>query len=346
MDFDPNILRRYFSGDYSRNDYKRIKALFADQSSHAALKKYLEAHWLEFDESSEFSKAGEMLDRIRYRMQLTERGRPGGRFILIFQRVAAILILPLILAFFVLLYVKNEKADSVEAYAEIVCPLGVRTGFTLPDGTTGFLNSGSQLTYPVIFQEEREIRIRGEACFKVKEDKKRPFVVSTGKMEVVVLGTTFNVVAYGDEKQEEVILNEGKIEVRLPGAEPFAVLEPDQKLILNTETWSYSKLDVEASQYIGWTEGKLVFRNEQMQQVAERLGRWYNAEIEIADQELLKYAFRATFIDEPLEEVMKLLALTAPVMWKEEPRKTSDDHTFQKRKIIVTLDKKRINAFN
>ena len=346
MDFDPGILRRYFSGNYSRNDFKKIQVWFSDYSSRAVLRKYFEDHWLEFEDSGDTPNAGQMFDRIMQGITLAEIEQQRKSFLMIFQRVAAILIVPVTLAFFVLLVLFSQRSETTDAWAEIQCPLGVRTAFKLPDGTTGFLNSGSRLKYPVEFQGRREVSILGEACFQVTKDKRLPFVVSTGNMEVVVLGTRFNVVAYGDEKQEEGILNEGRVEIRLPGREPFAVLEPDQKLILNTETRSFSKLGVEAAQYTGWTEGKLVFRNEQMQQVAARMGRWYNADIEIADQELLKYAFRATFIDEPLEEVLKLLALTAPITWKEEPRKTSEDHTFQKRKIIVTLDKKRVNAFN
>jgi capsule polysaccharide modification protein KpsS len=82
-----------------------------------------------------------------------------------------------------------------------------------------------------------------------------------------------------------------------------------------------------------------------MQLVADRLGRWYNVEIEIADDELLKYAFRATFIEEPLEEVLKLLAQTAPMKYREIKRETSNDNTYKKRKVIISLDRKRLSAF-
>jgi ferric-dicitrate binding protein FerR (iron transport regulator) len=107
----------------------------------------------------------------------------------------------------------------------------------------------------------------------------------------------------------------------------------------------YNKNKLEVDQYVSWIEGKLVFRNESMQQVANRLGRWYNAEIEIQDPELLKYAFRATFIDEPIEEVLKLLAKTAPLNYKEQIRESSKDNTYAKRKFIVSLDRNRLDAF-
>ena len=121
-----------------------------------------------------------------------------------------------------------------------------------------------------------------------------------------VLGTHFNVIAYENENSEEIILEEGKVEVYSSQGKQLEILQPNQKLVLNNETRQFLKTQVEAEQYVSWTEGKLVFRNENMQQVAQRLGRWYNVEIEVRDPELLKYAFRATFIDEPIEEILKL----------------------------------------
>jgi len=82
-----------------------------------------------------------------------------------------------------------------------------------------------------------------------------------------------------------------------------------------------------------------------MEEVAKRLGRWYNVDIEIQDPELLDYSFRATFIDEPLEEVLKLLALTAPISYEEKLRETSDQNIYIKRKVILRLDIERVNSF-
>lgn len=82
-----------------------------------------------------------------------------------------------------------------------------------------------------------------------------------------------------------------------------------------------------------------------MLQVANRLGRWYNVEVEIKDPELLNYAFRATFIDEQLEEVLKILALTAPLSYEEKIRETTNNDTYDTRKIIISLDRSRLDAF-
>jgi len=153
------------------------------------------------------------------------------------------------------------------------------------------------------------------------------------------------VIAYEKEDSEEIILREGEVEVYTSQGVKLETLEPDQKLGFNTNTRKYGIRQVESSQFVSWTEGKLVFRNESMEEVAKRLGRWYNVDIEIQDPELLEYSFRATFMDEPLEEVLKLLALTAPMCYEEPLRESTNQNLFKKRKVILRLDLERLNSF-
>ncbi len=346
MAFNTEILNRFFSGKYSRNDYLAIKSLIEKPEKKDELKNLLQNHWNDFN--SELLPKGNIdhiLRKINQQIHAEDNRVKRNSFISVFQRIAAILIVPLILTFMAVFYFQPKSVSPEIATAEIQCPLGVRTKFVLPDGTTGFLNSGSTLEYPVIFTNGRNVTLKGEAYFDVNPDKDHPFTVKTPNLQTRVLGTQFNVIAYGNENSEEIILKEGKVEVYSSQGKKLEILQPNQKLVLNTKTRQYLKNQVEAEQYVSWTEGKLIFRNESMQQVANRLGRWYNAEIEIRDPELLKYAFRATFIDEPIEEVLKLLAKTAPITFKEQIRKTTIDDTFKKRKFIVSLDRKRLDAF-
>ena len=351
MHLNPKILNRFFKGNYSHKDYLEVKSAFSDLDKRAVLKKYLERHWDEFsDKDIPGDNIEQLLHKIHHKIRLEEANDRSYNFMAIFQKVAAILIIPLLLSFFAVIYIDSNKevADVEEqsiGFAEIQCPLGVRTKFELPDGTTGFLNSGSRLKYPVKFINGRNVSVSGEAYFDVFHDEKNPFVVETQSLKVKVLGTEFNVIAYDDEQDEEVILNRGKIEVSTQEGQKLDILHPNQKLVLDTRNETFKTSKVEASQYIGWTEGKLIFRNENILQVAERLGRWYNVDIEVKDKELYEYAFRATFIDESLEEVLKLMALTAPFTYEEPPRGITNN-TFQKRKILVKLDKERLKAFD
>lgn len=346
MDINPTILNRFFEGKYSRKDFLAIKAAFEKPEMEAEIKELLTRHWLSFNNKPLYeADINHVLDKIHRRIEQEKKPPKTVQFIRLFQRVAAILIVPLILSFVAMLWFRPAAVTPEIATAEIQCPLGVRTKFVLPDGTTGFLNSGSTLEYPVIFSHKRNVTLKGEAFFDVAHDEKHPFTVTTAHLSTRVLGTQFNVIAYGNETTEEIFLKEGRVDVYSNQGEKLETLLPDQKMLLNTINKRYSTKTVEAEQYVSWTEGKLMFRNENMAQVANRLGRWYNVEIEVQDTELLDYAFRATFIDEPLEEVLKLLALTAPIKYEEQIRETTNDDIYKKRKVIVSLDKKRLSAF-
>lgn len=346
MDINPKILQRFFEGKYSRQDFLAIKSVFGKPEKEAEIKTLIQNHWFDFNKKTlSEGNIDHVLDKIHHQIQLENKPVKRMRFITAFQRIAAILIVPLILTFLAVFYFQPKTAAPEIAYAEIQCPLGVRTKFLLPDGTTGFLNSGSTLGYPVIFTNERNVTLNGEAFFDVTRDEEHPFIVNTPHLSTKVLGTQFNVIAYGNENTEEIILKEGKVEVYSNQGIKLGTLQPNQNLILNTQTRQYNKNKVEALQYVSWTEGKLMFRNESMQQVANRLGRWYNIDIEVKDHELLTYAFRATFIDEPLEEVLKLLAITAPLKYEVQDRETTNNDTYKKKKVIVSLDRKRIDAF-
>jgi transmembrane sensor len=353
MDFDPKILNRYFKGTYSRKDYHQIRSIFRTLETRARLREYMEKHWYDFSsEKLPSENIDHLLDKIYHKISLEELRKSKTSFLTVFQKIAAILIVPLLLSFLAVFYFQSRSgaekeeriADNI-GVAEIQCPLGVRTRFQLPDGTIGFLNSGSTLQYPVRFSGSRKVTVSGEAFFDVVHDPDNPFVVYTSNLNVKVLGTRFNVIAYEDGAKEEIILNEGRVEVDAKNGEQLDILIPNQKLVLNKGQMTFSTTAVEASQYIGWTEGKLIFRNEGMQEVAERLGRWYNAEIRIEDEELLDHSFHATFIDEPLEEVLKYIALTTPYTYKILPREKNGDDIYEKKVVLVQLDRRRLKAF-
>jgi transmembrane sensor len=287
-----------------------------------------------------------LLDKVHQRIIANESSKLKQlNFGQTFQRVAAILILPLLLSFVIYFYTHSEKPIKSIAYAEIQCPLGVRTKFQLPDGSTGFLNSGSRLKFQVQFTKERSVELTGEAFFDVVHNKDIPFHVITKALDIKVLGTTFNVVANNDEITEEIVLQTGKVDVFCKSNRRLSVLLPNDQLAVDTEKGTFSKKQVIASQYTSWVEGKLVFRNENMKQVAIRLSRWYNAEVLVDDELLEDYTFHATFIDEPLDEVLKLISITTPITYNEVKRTTDDAGAYRKRKIVLRINKLKFNQF-
>jgi len=338
---------RYFSGKYSGKDYRLVHDQFSGIQNQQQLKQLLKQHWMayETEQDADGDELDELLHRLQHRIYLEENGKQVRLSQLYrLQRIAAVLFIPLLLVFMTYLFL-DHRGSEVDAYAEIRSPRSGKTYFVLPDGSSGFLNNGSVLKYPVAFQNNRIVDLAGEACFDVVHSGS-PFHVLTRMLNVKVMGTKFNVIAYPEDHSEAIILECGKVKVFSKSGKELAVLNPDQQLVLDPESKKIQLKKVDASQYTAWTEGKLIFRNERLDDVVRRLSRWYNVDFVIGDPELLDYTFHATFIDERLDEVLKLLSLTTPITYEEEKRKQSAaGELLGRRKIRLKLDHEKINMF-
>jgi ferric-dicitrate binding protein FerR (iron transport regulator) len=216
---------------------------------------------------------------------------------------------------------------------EINAPEGTRTQFSLPDGSTGWLNSGSKLKYNPVFTE-RNVELQGEAWFDVQHDE-TVFTVNTDYMDVRVMGTQFNVMAYRDENFAEVVLEEGKVEVEGTKGCFEKILTPGEKLKYSLEENRFGVQQVDTNPYTAWKEGFLLLDNEPLKTAVARIERWYNVDIEIKDETLRNYRFKATFQDEPLEEVLRLLAMTTPMEYTIEKRGIGDENVYRKKKVTI-----------
>jgi ferric-dicitrate binding protein FerR (iron transport regulator) len=117
--------------------------------------------------------------------------------------------------------------------------------------------------------------------------------------------------------------------------EEKVIMRPLERLVFHNGNISKSITD--PSKYNAWTEGKLVFRGDLMAEVGRRLERWYNVNVVIADKELEKYSFRATFEDDKIEEVLRFLSMTSPIRYSISPRKILSNGTYDKEKVTIYL---------
>ncbi len=339
VDFD--LIKRFTEGRYAFRDLKRIAGWFEDIRYQAELKSVISRHWDEFSfEPGEAKDLSHIFARLKEQV-LAEKAQisPREKFIRVYTRAAAILLLPLLLYFTVSLFQNFRKQVQPAGWVEVVSPLGARTNFELPDGSKVCMNSGTHLKYAANFAGKRSVEVEGEAFFEVVHNRLSPFTVHTSELDVKVLGTKFSVSAQPDEDNVEVILAEGK--VQLDGTRsPFSgTLVPDQMFVFNKTTLAGEIKKVNAGQLTAWKDGLLIFRNEPLKEVVKRLGRWYNVRFEISDPEVENFRYRATFKDEPLEEVIRLIALTAPIEYKIEDRKMDDNGVYNTRTIIINKKK-------
>ncbi len=284
-----------------------------------------------------------ILDRIHHNIKIEEgtffnKSKPKVNFIGYLPRIAAILFIPLFVASLVLLF-QNRSFRNEISWAEIRAPYGTRTDFQLPDGSTGYLNGGSSIKFPARFTRNiRNISLTGEAYFDVISNHQKPFIVSTGKIDVKATGTSFNVMAYPDEKITEVTLLNGKVEVfrkEENGIKSAGILNPDESFIYDVLSDSGKIQPGNSTDRLSWIDGKLLFKYEPFDEVIRKLNRWYNVDIVIKDTLLESYVYYGAFQNEPLDEVLKLLQYTAPIRYKDFERKRKQDGTFEKRKIEI-----------
>lgn len=166
-------------------------------------------------------------------------------------------------------------------YNTMTTPRGGQYQLRLPDGTHVWLNAASGITYPTAFTgNERKIKLTGEAYFEVAKNPKQPFKVVVNDMEVEVLGTHFNVMAYDDESTIRTTLVEGKVKVS-QGSGSVQVL-PSQQAVLekNNRRLSVGAGDVEEA--IAWKNGLFQFHEADILTIMKQLSRWYNVEVEVS----------------------------------------------------------------
>ena len=183
----------------------------------------------------------------------------------------------------------NGQVKEVR-FNTLVVPRGTEFKVQLADGTIAWVNSSTRLRYPVDFRgDTREVYLEGEADFEVAKDSLHPFIVRTEEVSVRVLGTRFNVSAYGMDHQVATTLEEGSVEVILPqGSE---IIRPDQQLVFDKERKTYVCRDVDASVYSSWKSGKFIFENETLEYIMDRLKMWYDIQVVYRDDTVRYYRF-------------------------------------------------------
>ena len=180
--------------------------------------------------------------------------------------------------------VGNNRPEQPALFNRIVIPRGGEYAMQLEDGTQVWLNAATELRYPVAFAKDRRVvYLKGEAYFKVKADSARPFLVMADEVGVKVYGTEFNVNNYHASQVEAVLvkgkigMNHGTQEIRLKPGEKGTYLAAGQAMPIE---------EVDVASYIAWKEGNFVFDNERLEEIMEKLARWYDIEVFYARPEV------------------------------------------------------------
>lgn len=205
---------------------------------------------------------------------------------------------------------KPEQPLQPIAYQTLYVPAGQRAQLTLSDSTTVWLNAKSKLIYPTNFEKDKRIvKLEGEAYFDVTHSDKQPFIVKTDKMDIEVLGTSFNVTDYADYNMHEVSLLKGSIKLKTSSLPQGYIVKVDECVKIDEGKIKVST--IKNHDHFKWKEGLLCFDNETVESIIQKLQLYFDVRINIAKStKLLKLRYTGKFrVDDGVEQVLKVLQL-------------------------------------
>jgi ferric-dicitrate binding protein FerR (iron transport regulator) len=214
----------------------------------------------------------------------------------------------------------NQMANTDSGLkTRFVVPLGQTSELQLPDGTWVWMNSGSVLTYSTDFSPaNRNVTLDGEAFFSVTKDADHPFNVKTSLVNIKVLGTSFNVEAYNDNRQEvNTTLVSGKVEIDDLNNKKIGELIPGQIARYNKQNGTVNIDMTDTSFYTSWKNGFIMFNNTPLEEISQKMERWYNVKIVFGNQQIKSLRYSGTILrGKPIDQILEIMKLTADIQYK------------------------------
>lgn len=339
FDYD-ELLTSYFSGTLTGDDERELEEWKEASEENLMVFKNAEKVWQSLNILQEMRgyNVSRALSNVHRKTQKSS-DQIQKTFLFYWQRIAAILLLPLFIGGTIYFTKAKQTSGNSVVWQTISTPPGVKSQIQLPDGTLVWLNSGTNLSFPSSFSDgTRNVKLLGEAFFEVAKDEKHPFTVDLGKINIEVVGTKFNAINYEQEGQTEVVLASGKVRLfeRYENQRRLiSEMEPGQQAIYLNAGNTISLKNVDTGKYTSWIEGKLIFRDDPMDEVVRKLDRWFNVQIEITDPNIGGYIYTATFQNETIEQILSLIKRTSPVEYAIIPGERLNDGSFEKQRIIL-----------
>ncbi|UBZ14976.1 FecR domain-containing protein [Flagellimonas marinaquae] len=209
--------------------------------------------------------------------------------------------------------VKNNRPT----FNTIMVPFGKRSFIKLSDGTKVWINSGSRLVFPVVFSKKtREVYLEGEAIFEVAHNANKPFRVKSSTQDIEVLGTVFNVSHYPDDQVMNTVLKSGSIKISyLDQKDKGFVMKPGTLSSFNRSENQVTVKQVDPNEYFSWRDGFISLNNNSLQDIVNRISRYYNVPIQVQGENLEDLTFSGRLdlsddIDKVLTTILESSDLT------------------------------------
>ena len=304
------LFRKYLSNSATSDEMKELDEWIA---SNEDLNDWLENQVDYSSAEMDAEKQADILAKIHEKIAVQSKQKfvlPG------WAKTVAAVALIVLMAVSAAIYFRSNQPNMIQ-YAEIGALRGQKASVTLPDGTKITLNSESTLKYSTNYnQSDRAVELVGEAYFEVAKNKKIPFVVKAGKLEIEAKGTAFNIKAYPTDNSISTTLTEGKIEVKTP----VDVLNmiPNERMEYNNTDQTFRKLTLtDAVGSIGWLNDELSFENATLAEVVANFSRIYNIDIQFASESIKEQRFTGKINNNSLLSVLRIISLTSPIRFEQ-----------------------------
>lgn len=333
-----DIANRFLAEQHcSVQELNELQKWLKDPASQSEVEQWLYEHWEKSAELNSEALIESVFSQIaaHRKISLTKNSSPVTRIVNIYQKIAAILLIPLM--GIGIYYLANQQNAATAQYTETIAPRGQKSRIVLSDGTKVWLNSDTKIRYPGQFSKnQRDIYLEGEAFFEVTKNEHKPFLVHTNGPDVKVVGTKFNVKAYSDENLVETSLFEGKINLLLPVSgsdqQEEKILNPGQSVIYSHNTHELIQVRFPQDEINGWKKNQLIFKDDTFSKLVKKIERWYNVEMIYNEKQFDNRRLTVELYEgERLEKLMDILSLALSV-----------DYKYEKGKIILTPKSKKM----
>jgi ferric-dicitrate binding protein FerR (iron transport regulator) len=338
-----SLLTKELCDELTDAERDELALLLQENKEYRDQKEILKAYW-ERDQG-EYAANAAMFKRVTDKIKAEEGGSRSYRTVWYSAAAVILLAIGLFSYHYFLPSGPDKKVLAINWLHKTTQPTK-KSVVTLSDGTVVTLNSATTITYPDRFGDSiREVYLDGEAYFDVSKDPQHPFIIHAGKMNIRVLGTSFNVKSYQNESLSEASLISGSVEVTLNDRpSDRIILKPKEKLIvqnngvmarqLNTKkripaldttgkgtrysltNLTYFPNTVKTVIETSWIENKLVFSDKDFAQLSGQFERWYGVHIEFGNEQVKEYRFTGFFEKESLPQALNVLKMIEPFNYR------------------------------
>lgn len=315
------LLVRYYNGELGAEQIAEVEAWM--RASDANRKTAEQVYYLCFASDALQTKrhidTAAALDSVRRRIRANRLRGMLRRF----ERVAAVLLLPLLVLTAWLVARSGSEFDSM---VEIRSTTGMVSCVTLPDNTRVWLNSDSYLRYPTRFGRERRVTLYGEGYFNVAKNPDRKFIVEARSAEIEVYGTEFNVEAYDGDYIRTTLVS-GRVGVRYEDQHhrrQTVRLMPDQQAIYNARTGFMYLNEADVTSNTSWKEGRIVLNNTLLDDALRMIGNKYNVQFVIRNDRLKGNKFTGTFSNQSLDVILRYFNISSNIRFRQLDARQAD----------------------